>query len=162
MLLVGTLPFGVGDFSFIEKLTRFLFALGVLLALQFAGFVQACHLRNAGKKFPQRLWRWLPIETAIITILFIGAPEILLLDEATNGLDPESSFRLKEYLREFCQNGGTVLFSSHIIETVEHLCDRLVILQRGRVQREMQRDEWQSLRQRGTSLEREFIAMVRT
>lgn len=92
----------------------------------------------------------------------LGEPEILLLDEATNGLDPESSFRLKEYLRDFCNNGGTVLFSSHIIETVEHLCDRLIILHQGRVRREMHREEWDAFRRRGSSLEQEFIAMVKT
>jgi ABC-2 type transport system ATP-binding protein len=92
---------------------------------------------------------------------FLGEPIILLLDEATNGLDPESSFRLKEYLRQFCNGGGTVLFSSHIIETVEHLCDRLVILHQGQVRREMQRHEWLGWREKGTSLEQEFIAMVR-
>ncbi|NUM69178.1 ABC transporter ATP-binding protein [candidate division KSB1 bacterium] len=77
----------------------------------------------------------------------LGAPTILLLDEATNGLDPESSFRLKEYL-------------SHIIETIEHLCDRLVILEQGRVLRELQRREWDELRQRGSSLEKEFMAII--
>jgi len=65
-------------------------------------------------------------------------------------------------LREFCDRGGTVLFSSHIIETVEHLCDRLLILHRGQVLREMQRSNWQELRHRGSSLEQEFIAMVQT
>jgi len=97
-----------------------------------------------------------------LSAALLGAPEILLLDEATNGLDPESSFKFKNYLREFCERGGTVLFSSHIIETVEHLCDRLIILHRGHVLREMQREEWQGLRQRGSSLEQEFIAMVKT
>ncbi len=91
----------------------------------------------------------------------LGEPEVLLLDEATNGLDPESSFRLKEYLRDFCDHGGTVLFSSHIIETVEQLCDRIIILHRGQVRREMQRHEWHDLREKGTSLEQEFIATVR-
>ena len=90
----------------------------------------------------------------------LGNPEILFLDEATNGLDPESSFKFKNYLREFCGRGGTVLFSSHIIETVEHLCDRLIILHRGQVWREMLRPDWQELRQQGSSLEQEFIAMV--
>jgi ABC-2 type transport system ATP-binding protein len=92
----------------------------------------------------------------------LGEPEVLLLDEATNGLDPESSFRLKEYLRDFCDHGGTVLFSSHIIETVEQLCDRIIILHRGQVRREMQRHEWHDLREKGTSLEQEFIALVRS
>lgn len=91
---------------------------------------------------------------------FLGAPEILLLDEATNGLDPESSFRLKAYLREFCHRGGTVLFSSHIIETVEHLCDHIIILHHGQVLREMERNEWEGLRQQGSSLEQAFIKLV--
>jgi len=92
----------------------------------------------------------------------LGAPAILLLDEATNGLDPETSFRFKEYLREYCRNGGTVLFSSHIIETVEHLCDRIIILHRGRVLQEMRRAEWEQLRKAGSSLEQKFIALVQT
>jgi len=91
----------------------------------------------------------------------LGEPEILLLDEATNGLDPESSFKLKEYLREFCSKGGTLLFSSHIIETVEHLCDRIIILHQGSVIREMRRLEWEEFRKRGSSLEEEFIGMVK-
>jgi ABC-2 type transport system ATP-binding protein len=96
-----------------------------------------------------------------LSAAFLGAPDILLLDEATNGLDPESSFRLKEYLRKFCERGGTVLFSSHIIETVEHLCDRIIILHRGQVLREMERNEWEGLRQQGSSLEQDFISTTR-
>lgn len=91
----------------------------------------------------------------------LGAPQLLLLDEATNGLDPETSFRFKEYLRAYCRAGGTVLFSSHIIETVEQLCDRIIILHRGRVLQEMRRAEWEALRQAGSSLEEKFIALVR-
>jgi ABC-2 type transport system ATP-binding protein len=95
-----------------------------------------------------------------LSAALLGAPEILLLDEATNGLDPESSFRLKEYLREFCHRGGTVLFSSHIIETVEHLCNRIIILHCGQVLLKMERKEWEGLRQRGSSLEQVFIKLV--
>ncbi len=90
----------------------------------------------------------------------VGAPDILLLDEATNGLDPEASFHFKEFLREYCRTGGTVLFSSHIIETVEHLCDRIILLHRGRVLAEMRREEWEKLRSEGSSLEQRFIAMI--
>ncbi len=96
-----------------------------------------------------------------LSAALLGEPEILLLDEATNGLDPESSFKLKEYLREFCRKGGTVIFSSHIIETVEHLCDRIIILHRGQVLREMQMAEWEEFRKQGSSLEHEFIEMVK-
>lgn len=97
-----------------------------------------------------------------LSAAFLDTPEILLLDEATNGLDPESSFRLKEHLREFCDRGGTVLFSSHIIETVEHLCNCIIILHRGQVLREMERSEWEELRRQGSSLEQTFVKLVRT
>ncbi len=90
----------------------------------------------------------------------LGEPDVLLLDEATNGLDPETSFRFKEFLRHYCREGGSVLFSSHIIETVEHLCDRIIILHRGRVLVEMRREEWEKLREEGSSLEQRFIAMI--
>ena len=90
----------------------------------------------------------------------IGSPTILLLDEATNGLDPESSFKFKNYLKTYCQNGGTVLFSSHIIETVEHLCDRIIVVHQGKIRRELDRDEWQGLRKQGSSLEQLFISLV--
>ena len=55
------------------------------------------------------------IEIGIIVVIF------LLLDEATNGLDPSGSFKFKENLKKFCADGGMVLFSTHIIETAEHL-----------------------------------------
>jgi ABC-2 type transport system ATP-binding protein len=90
----------------------------------------------------------------------IGTPNLLLLDEATNGLDPESSFKFKNHLKTYCQNGGTVLFSSHIIETVEHLCDRIIILHQGKIRRELDRHEWEGLREQGSSLEQLFISLV--
>ena len=91
----------------------------------------------------------------------IGTPNLLLLDEATNGLDPESSFKFKNYLKTYCQNGGTVLFSSHIIETVEHLCDRIIILHQGKIRKELHRDDWEKLREQGSSLEQLFISLVK-
>lgn len=91
----------------------------------------------------------------------IGSPQILLLDEATNGLDPESSFKFKEYLKKFCNEGGSMLFSSHIIETVEHLCDRIIILHQGKLRKELDREEWQGLREQGSSLEQLFISLVK-
>lgn len=90
----------------------------------------------------------------------IGSPDILLLDEATNGLDPESSFKFKNYLKTYCENGGAVLFSSHIIETVEHLCDRIIILHQGKIRRELNRDDWEGLREQDSSLEQLFISLV--
>jgi len=90
----------------------------------------------------------------------LGNPQILFLDEATNGLDPESSYKFKEYLKSYCENGGTVLFSSHIIETVEYLCDRIIILHKGQVKQELEQKEWENLREHGSSLEHMFIGLV--
>ncbi len=91
----------------------------------------------------------------------VGEPPILILDEATNGLDPESSFRFKTYLREYAEKGGTALFSTHIIEVVEHLCDRILVMGRGRIIKTLRKEEWLSLRKHGGSLEQEFIQWVK-
>ena len=108
------------------------------------------------KNYSQGMQRKISLCAALI-----GKPPILLLDEATNGLDPESSYKFKEYLRSFCQNGGAVLFSSHIIETVEYLCDRIIILHKGQVKAEFIKQEWEKLREQGSSLEEMFIGLVR-
>jgi hypothetical protein len=73
LLLIGTLPFWLGNDSAFVKISRGLFALGVLLLLQCAGFAQAYTLRNTHKKMPQKLLRWLPAEAAIIWVLISGA-----------------------------------------------------------------------------------------
>jgi ABC-2 type transport system ATP-binding protein len=72
----------------------------------------------------------------------LGRPRLLLLDEAMNGLDPESRARLKLELKAFCAGGGTVLFSTHVLETVETLCDRVLILVEGKLRRELAAGEW--------------------
>ena len=95
-----------------------------------------------------------------LSAALVGSPKILLLDEATNGLDPEGSYKFKGYLKQFCENGGTVLFSSHIIETVERLCDRIIILHHGKIRKELEKEEWEILRDQGSSLEQLFIHLV--
>lgn len=121
----------------------------------FAFFELTAKANELIKNYSQGMRRKLSLIAALL-----GAPRLLLLDEATNGLDPETSFRFKEYLRAYCREGGTVLFSSHIIETVEHLCDRIVILHRGRVLQELKHAEWEAWRKAGSSLEEKFIALV--
>jgi ABC-2 type transport system ATP-binding protein len=63
----------------------------------------------------------------------LGRPRVLVLDEALNGLDPPSSARVKEALRELVRGGTTVLLSTHVIETVQAVADRVVMLAHGRV-----------------------------
>ena len=95
-----------------------------------------------------------------LSAALMGKPKLLLLDEATNGLDPETSYYFKNYLREYCDNGGTILFASHIIETLENLCERLIILNQGDILKKMQREAWEKLPQQANSLEQVFINLI--
>ncbi|MFA7125543.1 MAG: ABC transporter ATP-binding protein [Sphaerochaetaceae bacterium] len=56
---------------------------------------------------------------------------ILVLDEPMVGLDPKSAFVLKEVMREFCNTGGTVFFSTHVMDVAERLCDTVGIINKG-------------------------------
>lgn len=60
-------------------------------------------------------------------------PKLLLLDEPLNGLDPKSARVVKELIHGLAQEGVTTIFSTHILEIAEAICDRLTILQNGRV-----------------------------
>lgn len=71
-------------------------------------------------------------KTALAAAL-VAEPEVIVLDEALNGLDPSSAAHTKAMLRERCQQGACVLFSTHIIETVEAVADRVVMMAKGRV-----------------------------
>ena len=63
----------------------------------------------------------------------VSKPPVLVLDEALNGLDPPSAARVKAYLRGLCDAGCAVLLSTHVLETVEKLADRVVMLAHGKV-----------------------------
>ncbi len=63
----------------------------------------------------------------------VSKPPVIILDEALNGLDPPSAARVKACLRRLCDGGAAVLLSTHVLETVERLADRVVMLAHGRV-----------------------------
>lgn len=62
----------------------------------------------------------------------IPNPKVFILDEPHVGLDPHSAKILKDLMREHCEAGGTVLFSSHVLEVVENLCHRVAIIHKGK------------------------------
>ncbi|HBK52327.1 ABC transporter ATP-binding protein [Syntrophomonas wolfei] len=70
-------------------------------------------------------------------IVVIGAllhnPPVWILDEPMTGLDPRSSYDLKEMMREHADAGKTVFFSTHVLEVAEKVCDRLAIINKGRM-----------------------------
>jgi ABC-2 type transport system ATP-binding protein len=63
----------------------------------------------------------------------LGDPEVLILDEPANGLDPPGIRWMRELLRDFADRGGTVLLSSHLLHEVQALADRVVIIDLGRI-----------------------------
>ncbi len=87
-------------------------------------------------------------------------PAVLLCDEALEGFDASAALAAKPELRALAAGGAAVLFSSHVTETIERLCDRVIVLHRGRVARTLERDDWGG-RERGLSpLEREYLAIA--
>jgi ABC-2 type transport system ATP-binding protein len=71
----------------------------------------------------------------------IGEPEVLILDEPANGLDPEGMRWMRGLLRDFAERGGTVLLSSHLLHEVDAIADRLVIIGSGRIVAEGSKEE---------------------
>lgn len=70
-------------------------------------------------------------------IMVIGAllhdPKVWILDEPLTGLDPKSSFALKEMMKEHASKGNSVFFSTHVLEVAEKLCDRIGIINKGKL-----------------------------
>ena len=64
---------------------------------------------------------------------FMGDPEVLILDEPVNGLDPQGIHWMRGLLRDFARRGGTVLLSSHLLHEVEAIADELVVISQGRI-----------------------------
>jgi ABC-2 type transport system ATP-binding protein len=84
-------------------------------------------------------------------------PAVLLCDEALEGFDAPAALAAKDELRARAADGAAVLFSSHVTETIERLCDRVVILHLGRVQRALDRAAWGATAPERSALERAFL-----
>jgi ABC-2 type transport system ATP-binding protein len=67
----------------------------------------------------------------ILAMALVGDPDLLVLDEPSTGLDPNGAREMREIIREENQRGTTVFFSSHVMEQVEAVCDRVAIIDRG-------------------------------
>jgi len=64
---------------------------------------------------------------------YLKDPELYLLDEPTNGLDPHGIAAMRDVIRELAENGKTVLLSSHLLAEVEQVCDRIGIIHHGKL-----------------------------
>lgn len=64
---------------------------------------------------------------------WIHEPKLILMDEPFVGLDPKASHLLKGMMREVCDNGGAIFFSTHVLEVAEKLCDKVAIIKGGKL-----------------------------
>lgn len=67
---------------------------------------------------------------AIISAL-VHHPKLLILDEPFVGLDPKASIALKEIMRNICNEGGAIFFSTHVLDVAEKLCNKIAIIKNG-------------------------------
>lgn len=84
----------------------------------------------------------------------IHSPKLWLLDEPLTGLDPNSIYQVKECMKEHAREGNIVFFSSHIIDVVEKICDRIAIIKKGKIVCEA---NVQELENSGTTLEQFYM-----
>lgn len=69
---------------------------------------------------------------AVISAL-IHDPKLIIMDEPFVGLDPKAAHTLKTIMKEICENGGAIFFSTHVLEVAEKLCDRVAIIKNGKL-----------------------------
>ena len=92
-----------------------------------------------------------------IMAALVHNPKIWILDEPLTGLDPNSIFQVKECMKEHVQKGNIVFFSSHIIDVVEKICDRIAIIKKGEIQCVKTVEE---IEKSGTTLEKFYMDII--
>ncbi|MGY3776165.1 ABC transporter ATP-binding protein [Helcococcus sueciensis] len=97
---------------------------------------------------------------ALISAL-IHDPEVLMLDEPMVGLDPQAAYNLKELMRERTQRGKSVFFSSHVMDVVEKIVDRIIIIKKGELIFQGTIEELKSLQSYEGDLEKLFLEMTK-
>ncbi|MCH5159253.1 MAG: ABC transporter ATP-binding protein [Clostridiales bacterium] len=94
----------------------------------------------------------------LIIAALIHHPKVWVLDEPMTGLDPQSAFQLKQLMRKYADAGNTVFFSSHVIDVVEKVCDRIAIINHGKL---VAVDTLENIRkQNSESLENLFLSIT--
>src|SRR5512136_405830 len=96
----------------------------------------------------------------VLTAAILPAPRVMVLDEPLVGLDPRAAHQLKQLMREHCDQGKTLFFSTHIMEVAEKLCDRIGIIDKGRLVACGTMEELKALDRSEQSLEAIFLELT--
>jgi ABC-2 type transport system ATP-binding protein len=94
--------------------------------LEFVGLADAARRRVGGFSLGMR-------QRLALASALVGDPSVLVLDEPLNGLDPDGIRDMRQFMRQFADNGGTVFLSSHLLAEVAAIADDLVVINRGRL-----------------------------
>ena len=84
-------------------------------------------------------------QKVVISAAFLHNPDVIFFDEPLNGLDAGSALLLKELIRRLADQGKTIFYCSHILEVVEKICDRVIIIDEGKIVADGSIDELQNL-----------------
>ena len=96
----------------------------------------------------------------IIIGVLLHEPKNWILDEPITGLDPKAIYDLKTMMKEYAQKGNVVFFSTHILEVAENLCDRVAIINKGKILFLGTVKELQDKMKENTSLEELFMEII--
>lgn len=99
---------------------------------QISSVLKSVCLHNERQELTSNLSMGMRKKLAIATAL-LGSPKIIFLDEALNGVDIESAFKIKSVLNTLVANGTTIIISTHILEIIEKICDRYLVLKNGKI-----------------------------
>lgn len=99
-------------------------------------------------------------QKAILIATLVCNPNIWILDEPMTGLDPQSSYLLKEHMKNHARQGNTVFFSTHVLEVAEKLCDKILIIAHGKICFDGTLDELKAIHSDKESLEEIFLEVT--
>lgn len=119
-------------------------------------YVKLFNLQNAFDNPIKSYSHGMKQKISVIAAL-VHQPKLWVLDEPLTGLDPQSAYQLKSAMRKHANDGNTVFFSSHILDVVENLCDRVCIIKKGQLQGVYDLHE---LKEKGESLEELFMNAI--
>ena len=124
-------------------------------------FLEAFELKGRENELISGYSKGMKQKIALIAAL-IHKPKILILDEPLSGLDPRSARIVKDLIHELAEEGVTTIFSTHILEIADAVCDELAIMYEGRKIAEGKPDELKRMAgESGSTLEEVFLKLTR-
>lgn len=97
----------------------------------------------------------------VVMGVLLHDPDVWILDEPLSGLDPKSSYTLKRIMRGHADKGNTVMFSTHVLEVAEKVCDRIAVINKGKIMFIGTLAEMKDTLAKNDSLERMFLEMTK-